>query len=153
MTKITDNQRTKSRNLSYTLTQRPVFMEATLTQEEIVEHYLNAYNAFDVPGLLLHLDDDIEFINKEEGTVTHELHGKEEFEELALQTKDMFLERRQTILNIHGFEGGLKVKIKYHGILAHPASRKIEKGTIIDVVGTSYFHFRQGKIVKLVDES
>lgn len=128
-------------------------MEAIHTQEEIVEHFLSAYNSFNIPALLEDLDDEIEFINREEGSVTHDLHGKEEFEELAVQTKDMFLERKQTILNMKAIDGGLKAKIKYHGILAHPASREKEKGTVIDVVGTSYFYFKEGKIVKLVDES
>ena len=49
----------------------------------LIERYVAAYNAFDVPGLLALLDAEIVFQNVENGRVTVEANGIEEFRQLA----------------------------------------------------------------------
>ena len=47
--------------------------------KEIIHDYVNAYNNFDVPGMIRHLSDSVVFQNVSGGEVTLELPGKEAF--------------------------------------------------------------------------
>ena len=62
----------------------------------LIQSYLNAYNSFDVEGMLQLLHNDIEFRNISNGVVGVETKGIEEFRELAEQSIKIFSHRLQT---------------------------------------------------------
>ena len=56
--------------------------------KSLIQSYLNAYNSFDVDGMLLHLYKDIEFRNILNGVIDVETKGIDQFRELAEQSKN-----------------------------------------------------------------
>ena len=55
--------------------------------KSLIQGYLNAYNFFDVDGMLLYLHKDIEFRNISNGVVDVETKGINQFRQLAEQSK------------------------------------------------------------------
>ena len=86
--------------------------------KSLIQSYLNAYNSFDVDGMLLHLHKDIEFRNILNGVFDVETKGIDQFRELAEQSKKIFLHRLQTINNYSITDDKVEVEINYEGTLA-----------------------------------
>jgi len=71
-------------------------MEAE-AKRRLIEHYLAAYNAFDLEGIMSVIHPDIEFKNISGGQVNATAAGEKEFRQLAEQSKSLFSSRKQTI--------------------------------------------------------
>ena len=69
----------------------------TASHKLMIEQYLQAYNQFDIPGMLAHLHPDIEFKNISNGEITLSLQGIEAFREQASQAAQYFRVRKQSI--------------------------------------------------------
>jgi ketosteroid isomerase-like protein len=119
----------------------------------LIERYLDAYNAFDVPGMLALLHPDVTFENVAGGQVTATARGREEFRALAEHAATLFTSRRQTIRQYERTADGARVEIDYEGILAADLGPGLSAGTTLRLAGRSTFEFRDGCIVRLVDES
>lgn len=120
---------------------------------EIIDRYLAAYNAFDVAGMLELLHPDIEFRNVANGEVTAAARGCDEFRALAKRAATLFTSRRQTVSE-YGNEGDEAwISIDYEGVLATDLGPGMAAGDTLRLTGRSTFTFRDGLIVKLVDES
>lgn len=120
---------------------------------EIIDRYLAAYNAFDVAGMLEVLHPDIEFRNVANGEVTAAARGRDEFRALAKRAATLFTSRRQTVSE-YGNEGDEAwISIDYEGVLATDLGPGMAAGDTLRLTGRSTFTFRDGLIVKLVDES
>jgi hypothetical protein len=119
----------------------------------LIERYVAAYNAFDVPGLLALLDAEIVFQNVENGRVTVEANGIEEFRQLAERAVQIFASRRQTILRYSPVDDGAKVDIDFEGVLAAELGPALRAGQTLRLSGRSTFAFRAGLIVRIIDES
>jgi len=119
----------------------------------LIERYLTAYNAFDVPGMLALLHPDVTFENVAQGRVTASATGREEFRALAEHAATLFTSRRQAIREYAPTADGARVAIDYEGVLAADLGPALRAGTTLHLAGTSTFEVRDGCIVRLVDES
>lgn len=120
---------------------------------EIIHAYINAYNAFDISGMLKDLHADIIFENYASETLTLATQGIEEFEAQAKKATLLFESRMQRIVDISKNENEVVVTIEYHGIAAIDLSEEIKKGTEIKLNGKSVFTFNDQKISKIIDIS
>lgn len=123
----------------------------------LVERYLAAYNAFDVDGMLATLDPAIEFENVVDRGVTARASGLAEFRALAEQAAGLFAQREQRITSWVAEGARVVVGIAYEGVLASTLPPGLppglEPGGTLKLTGRSTFHFRDGRIVHIVDES
>jgi ketosteroid isomerase-like protein len=119
----------------------------------VIERYVAAYNAFDVPGMLAVLHPDVEFQNVSGGEVTASSRGRDEFRQLAERAASLFTRRRQTVVD-YGRDGeGAWITIDYEGELAADLGPGMRAGDTLRLTGRSTFEFRDGAIARLIDES
>jgi ketosteroid isomerase-like protein len=119
----------------------------------VIERYVEAYNAFDVPGMLAVLHPDVEFRNVSGGEVTASTRGREEFRQLAERAATLFARRRQTVVDYGRDGAGAWIAVAYEGVLAADLGPTLRAGDTLRLAGRSTFVFRDGLIVELVDES
>ena len=122
-------------------------------QKEIIQHYIQAYNTFDVSGMIKDLDSSIIFENHSNGEVTHRTEGLESFRQQAEAAKDYFSSREQIPQN-WVFEGAtVTVEIQYRAILAVDLPNGLKAGENLQLKGTSIFTFHNDRIIKIQDKS
>lgn len=122
-------------------------------REEVIKQYIDGYNNFDTQKMTEVFSDDIVFVNIQNGRINMTLNGINEFKNQAETVKQFFLQRNQKILSFK-HEGHItQIEIDYHGILAQDFPNGLKKGQEISLNGKSTFEFRDGKIIKLTDES
>ena len=121
--------------------------------KSLIQSYLNAYNSFDVEGMLQLLHNDIEFRNISNGVVDVETKGIEEFRELAEQSKKIFSHRLQTIYNYAIIDDKVEVEINFEGILATDLPNGLKAGENILLKGKSVFKFKDKKLILIEDYS
>ena len=119
----------------------------------LIERYLAAYHAFDVPGMVALLDQDVTFENIAGGQVTAAAQGRDQFRTLAEHAATLFTSRRQTIRRYLPTAQGAVVEIDYEGVLAADLGPELRAGETLRLAGRSTFEIRDGRIVRLVDES
>lgn len=119
----------------------------------LVERYVEAYNAFDVEGMLACLAPDVVFRNVSGGEVTVATDGIEAFEALALQSAALFSSREQRIRSL-AVDGDKAVAgIDYWGLLAADIPGGPRAGEEVSLQGESVFALRDGSIVAIEDRS
>ena len=128
-------------------------MPAEDPSRALIERYITAYNAFDVPGMLAHLHEDVTFENIAAGQVTASARGREELRALAERAATLFTSRRQTIRQYVPMADGARVEIAYEGVLAADLGPELRAGTTLRLSGRSTFEIRDGRIARIVDES
>lgn len=120
----------------------------------IVKQYIEAYNAFDVDGMVEVLDSNVHFQNIVEGQVNLSLLGRTAFKEQAIQAAAVFEERQQTILGVQEVdESTIAIKIAYTGKVAVDMPNGMQAGQEIEMEGESIFGFSGDKIVLIKDIS
>ncbi len=119
----------------------------------LIERYLGAYNAFDVPGMLAVLHPAIEFRNVTNGEITAAADGLASFRELAERAAAMFESRRQTLARYVATADGASIEVDYDGVLAADLSPALRAGDTLRLSGRSTFAIRDGRIAHIVDES
>ncbi|MBY0085584.1 nuclear transport factor 2 family protein [Brevibacillus brevis] len=127
-----------------------------MTNEEvkgIVENYVQAYNSFDVEGIVRHLHTDIVFRNYSKGQLDTETKGIEAFRELAEKSAKIFSSRRQTILAYLVMDDKAEVQIDYEGILAIDLPNGLKAGDTLQLKGKSIFMMKEGKVSLIEDYS
>lgn len=92
-------------------------MPIVATHRSLIERYIAAYNAFDVPGMLVLLDLAVTFENISSGQVTAQARGIDEFRVLAERAATLFTSRRQVIRRYLPTATGALVDIDYEGVL------------------------------------
>lgn len=80
--------------------------------KELIGRYINAYNAFDIDGMLALLSPDIRFENYAGGQLTASADGIDEFRRLAERAKFLFSEREQRVTSM---------QVNEHSAVAHIA--------------------------------
>jgi ketosteroid isomerase-like protein len=128
-------------------------MPADNPHRTLIERYIAAYNAFDVPGMLALLEPDVTFENLSDGKLTAAAHGIEQFRTLAEHAASLFTSRRQTISRYTPTAEGAEVGIAYEGVLAADFGPELRAGSTLRLTGRSTFTIRDGRIVRIVDES
>ncbi|MFS0838888.1 nuclear transport factor 2 family protein [Paenibacillus sp. 1P03SA] len=123
------------------------------TAVNLVEKYVEAYNAFDIDGMLLLLHEEVVFRNISNGVVNAETKGKEAFRELAGQSKKLFSQRCQTITEVNFADDRLEAEIDYEGTLAADLPNGLKAGEKITLKGKSVFEIEDGKVLLIEDYS
>lgn len=123
-------------------------------QQRVIENYIEAYNNFDVEGMILNLHDEIEFQNSSNGVVNLEIHGKSNFQKQAEQATQLFTEREQKITDMQfTADNEVQIHCDYRGVLAISFPNGLSRGDEIKLKGTSVFRFREGMIIFIKDIS
>lgn len=120
---------------------------------EIIENYIEAYNSFDVEGMVKLLHKDILFRNVSNGETNTEIRGIQEFRELAEKSSKMFSSRRQTIIGYSAVHDKVELQIDYVGILAVDLPNGLKIGDKVQLKGKSVFEMKEGKISLIEDYS
>ena len=127
-------------------------MDATQAQL-LVERYIEAYNRFDVPGMLACLQPDVQFEHSTNGDVTVRLASKEAFESQAIRAAAWFAERTQRITALRWLGEQAEAAIDYHAVTATDLPNGIKAGTTLNFSGQSRLSFRDGLIAFIQDFS
>lgn len=127
-------------------------MEKHLIQQRIAA-YIEAYNEFDVAGMLATLHPAIEFKNITNGEVTLATQGLEAFEVQAQQATQFFKQRQQTITSFQFDNQQAEVSIDYQAILAVDLPIGLKAGDKLVLKGKSIFRFQNNLIVSIEDIS
>ncbi|HFK5526928.1 TPA: nuclear transport factor 2 family protein [Elizabethkingia anophelis] len=122
-------------------------------KEHIIRSYINAYNQFDIPGMVANLHDNIVFKNIQDGETNLLLQGKKEFRQQAELTKTYFKERQQNITSIKHSEDHTEIEIDYYAVLATDMPNGLKKGNELRLTGKSIFKFSDDRIIELTDIS
>jgi len=119
----------------------------------LVEKYIEAYNRFDVPGMLTCLQPDIQFEHSTNGEVTVRLASKEAFESQANRAAAWFSERTQRITAFRWQDEQAEAAIDYFALTATDLPNGIKAGTTLQFSGRSVFSFRDELIAFIQDFS
>jgi hypothetical protein len=122
-------------------------------REQIIHKYINAYNNFDVDGMVAQLDPDILFNNVSEGTINLTLKGLTAFRAQAEKAKSMFSNRQQKIAHFKHEDHQTEIEINYNATLAVDLSDELKKGSKLELSGKSIFKFSKDKIIAITDIS
>lgn len=122
-------------------------------KEHIIRSYINAYNQFDIPGMVANLHDNIVFKNIQHGETNLLLQGKKEFRQQAELTKTYFKERQQNITSVKHSEDHTEIEIDYYAVLATDMPNGLKKGNELRLTGKSIFKFSDDRIIELTDIS
>jgi hypothetical protein len=122
-------------------------------QRAMIEHYIHAYNSFDVQGMMRHIQPNIMFRNiAANGETTHTANNRTEFEALACLAKEMFRERKQTLLHIQWHDDKAEVQIDFTGAIKTDIPEAgLKAGHLLHLQGISLFRFDETGIVSIDD--
>ncbi|MGF1532401.1 MAG: nuclear transport factor 2 family protein [Bernardetiaceae bacterium] len=118
-----------------------------------IEAYIQAYNNFDVSGMLQYLDEHIIFENLSNGQTSLRTEGIQAFAEQAQAATAYFSQRQQTITDWHEDKQSITVSIQYTATLAQDLPNGMKAGDTLTLEGKSVFTFKNEKIIRISDES
>ncbi|WP_342435839.1 nuclear transport factor 2 family protein [Paenibacillus sp. FSL L8-0436] len=119
--------------------------------QAIIDTYVEAYNAFDVEGMVRLLDAETLFKDFSNGEITTETRGIQEFKELAEKSLQVFSNRRQTITHYSAVDDRVEIQIDYEAILAVDLPNGLKTGDTLQLKGKSAFEIKNGKIALIED--
>ena len=125
----------------------------TTEPKQLVAIYLDAYNRFDVDGMVVPLHDDVVFRNIAEGEVNLTTTGKEAFRQQAEQARQYFSQREQRVTEWQVADGRVEIAIDYTGVAAITFPNGLKPGDTLRLQGKSVFCFQDGKIISIEDIS
>ena len=126
---------------------------AGIDKRTLIEQFIDAYNRFDVDGMLALLTPDVLFENVSDGQVTAATSGVDEFRQLAEQSKALFSERKQTLMALEFRPASVLASITWRGAFAIDVPNGPMAGTVIELEGESEFEFAGERINRIVDRS
>lgn len=121
--------------------------------KQMIENYIQAYNNFDVPGMIKDLAPNLVFENLSNGETNVATQGLEEFKQQAESAKTYFSERKQVITAWDFQDNQVSIDIQYFGVAAIDIPDFMKAGDTINLQGKSIFTFQDGKIIKIQDIS
>ncbi len=119
----------------------------------IIDNYIQAYNAFDIDGMLMHMHEDIRFENVSSGEVDLTIEGTEELRIAAEEAKELFNSRTQTITSCTFSDHAADISIDFEATLATDLPDGPQAGDKLQLSGRSTFRFQDGRIISLTDQS
>ena len=122
-------------------------------KRDLINRYLDAYNAFDVEGMMATIHPDIEFKNVSGGDVNARASGADEFCQMAKQSTALFTSRQQTVTAFNAAGDGASIEVAYEGVLAADLPNGMKAGDRLNLNGRSEFEFKDGRIARIVDYS
>jgi hypothetical protein len=117
----------------------------------LIDAYIDAYNRFDIEGMLVTLADDVRFEHHVAGELAVATDGKADFEKLARVGAALFASREQRLLGLRDEGDSVIATIEFHGEIAEDIPEGPGAGTIIDMQGTSEFGFVDNRISRVID--
>ena len=114
-------------------------------QQQIVEHYVNSYNSFDVAGMLKNLDQNIIFENMSNGVVDLRTDGIEDFRIQAEAATQYFKKRTQKIVSWTSSDTTVTIMIYYKAILNMHLPNGMKKGDALEMKGQSQFECKNDR--------
>jgi ketosteroid isomerase-like protein len=121
--------------------------------KQLVEAYLEAYNRFDVDGMLAPLHEAVVFQNIAGGEVNLTTTGKESFRQQAEQATQYFSQREQRVTNWQVDGGRVEVAIDYTAVAAIEFPNGLKPGDPLHLLGKSVFQIENGQIISIQDVS
>jgi hypothetical protein len=118
-----------------------------------VERFVQAYNTFNVEGMIALIHPACSFRNVSDGQVNASADGIEEFRKLAEISASMFTSRRQTITDFCWDGDTLIVEIDFTGILQADIPGGPRAGETLALHGRSEYRFQDGLIIQHTDIS
>lgn len=122
-------------------------------QQQYIEQYIKAYNAFDTEAMVANLHEAIEFKNISNGEVNMHTKGIEAFRQQAEQVRQFFQTREQRLTNLSFDTDTVTVEINYHAVLAMDLPNGMKKDDELKLKGKSIFRFKDHKIIAITDIS
>ncbi len=119
--------------------------------KQAIQNYIEAYNNFNIEGMLVDLDENIVFENINNGETTLIIEGINDFNKQAELAATYFTVRHQEILKIEMEKDKAIVSLKYTAVLAKDLAETLKKGDEMNLNGTSIFYFNHHKITKIED--
>ena len=121
--------------------------------KQLVQDYIEAYNRFDVDGMVCHLHEDVVFRNISGGEVNLTTTGKESFRQQAEQAKQYFSQREQRVTDWQLADNQVEVLIDYVAVAAVDFPNGLKAGDALQLKGKSIFQFADDRIVSIEDIS
>lgn len=125
----------------------------TRTPRQLVEAYIEAYNRFDVAGMLGPLHDEVVFKNISNGEVNLTAADKAQFRAQAEHAEHYFSEREQRITEWQMAGDEVTVLIDYRAVAAVEFPNGLRPGGRLTMQGKSVFRFENGQIISIQDIS
>jgi hypothetical protein len=122
-------------------------------REQLIQAYIDAYNNFDIEGMMAGLKNSMEFKNISNGVTDLHLQGLEAFKQQAIQAVAFFNQRKQTVTAYRHEAAQTEVAIDYQAIVAADLPNGLKQGDLLQLSGTSVFTFDGGKISGITDIS
>ncbi len=122
-------------------------------RRKVIEQYVEAYNRFDVDGMLALLTPDVRFENVSGEKVTASSSGLGGFRQLAEQGAALFSERAQTITALQFGPASVVASIAWRGVFAVDVPDGPTAGTTIELAGESEFAFVGDRISCIIDRA
>lgn len=122
-------------------------------QKRVIEDYIQAYNRFDVDGMVQHLHPSVVFKNITNGQTGLQTEGLPAFRQQAEQAKQYFSHRRQTITAWKFSGDTVTIEIDYEGQLAIELPNGLKAGDTLRLSGQSVFVFEGHQVIALTDKS
>ena len=119
----------------------------------LIEKYLDAYNAFDIDGMLALAHPSVEFKNVSNGRVDAEANGIDALRKLAEQSRALFSTRKQAMTSFEGNGDHAIITVKFSAVIAADLPNGMKRGQELNLVGRTEFTFRDGKILQIIDVS
>jgi hypothetical protein len=120
---------------------------------EAIKSYMNAYNSFDVEGMIKNLSSDIIFKNITNETVDLVTNGIHEFKRQAEKATSFFSNREQKMMNSMQENDMITIDIDYTGTLAIDLPNGLKEGDTLEMQGKSIFKFEGLQIIEINDIS
>ncbi|WP_412479061.1 nuclear transport factor 2 family protein [Azonexus sp. IMCC34839] len=120
---------------------------------KLIERYLDAYNRFDITGMLATMSPDVRFENVANGSVTASTEGQAELRTLAEQSAGLFASRCQRLLAFSLDGDTASAEIAFSAILAQNLPNGPKRGEKLELRGRTEFCLRDGKICSIRDIS
>lgn len=115
--------------------------------------YIEAYNRFDIDGMMAQLHHNVTFRNYENGKLNLEIRGSDEFREQAEVVAKLFRERNQSIREIRVQSNAIVIEVAYAGTLSIDLPNGPKAGEKVKFLGTSEFEFHDERIISIIDRS
>ena len=122
-------------------------------KEKLIQRFVQAYNDFDIDGMVALMHPDCMFRNVSGGEVSASATGVQQFRELAERSQELFSSRHQTITAYHHHGETMSVEVDYEGVLREDIPNGLKAGETVKLKGKSDFQFRDGLIHSLTDSS
>jgi hypothetical protein len=120
-------------------------------QKGLIEAFIDAYNSFDVDGMVKLLHQNCLFQNVSGQEITASARGLAEFREPAEKSKALFSSRCQKVLYFESAGAKATVGISFEGILRADLPNGLKAGDVLKLEGRSLYEFQDGLIYRLTD--